>query len=139
MFNQNRQDQAPFRSAGLVGLNEYMRMLGLGGNGAGQQYTGDGTGGSSLQYVTTNAQGVPVANAQLYASNPAYRQAWDKELAAHQAQWHMGYWDGSDQNKINGDIAAMMPAGSVGTAGHETATPYNMGGATGGTSAAQQQ
>lgn len=42
----------------------------------------------------------------------------------------MGYWDGSDQNKINGDIAAMMPAGSAGTAGHETAHPANVGGST---------
>lgn len=29
MFNQQRQDQQPFRQAGLVGLNEYMAMLGL--------------------------------------------------------------------------------------------------------------
>lgn len=130
MFNQSRADQAPFRDAGLVGLNQYMQMLGLGGNGSGQQYTGSGTGSGGLQYVSTNDQGIPVANAQLYASNPAYRQAWDSELAAHQKQWNMGYWDGSDQNKINGDIAAALggTSGGVGTAGYETGTPANMGG-----------
>jgi hypothetical protein len=29
MFNQSRQDQAPFRDAGLTGLDQYMKMLGL--------------------------------------------------------------------------------------------------------------
>lgn len=37
MFNQSRQDQAPFRNAGLTGLNQYMAMLGLPGVGTAQQ------------------------------------------------------------------------------------------------------
>lgn len=71
MFNQSRADQAPFRDAGLVGLQQYMSMLGLPTDGSGQY--GGSSGSGSLQYVTTNADGIPVANAQLYASNPAYR------------------------------------------------------------------
>jgi len=109
----------------LVGLNQYMNMLGIGNGSSGQPYSGSGGG---LPYVSTNDQGIPVANAQLYSSNPAYRQAWDSELAAHQKQWNTGYWSGSDQNKINGDISASMGSGGVGAVGHETGAPITLGG-----------
>ena len=78
MFNQNRADQAPFRDAGLVGLNQYMQMLGLGGNPTGQQYTGQGTGGTvDPASMVTMTNGVPGMNQQLYATDPNYKKAWD--------------------------------------------------------------
>jgi hypothetical protein len=55
MFNQTEADQAPFRGAGLVGLNQYTKLLGLGGVSGNQQYTAAGTGGGPQGYESSAA------------------------------------------------------------------------------------
>jgi hypothetical protein len=67
MFNQQRQDQEPFRQAGLVGINEYMAMMGLPTStvqGAGQQPTGMN---AMQQYLQDNPD---VASDPYFSSRP---------------------------------------------------------------------
>ena len=140
MFNQSRQDQAPFRQAGLVGLNQYMNMLGLGSGGGSsggvQPYGGTFTaGGNDNPFVTVGSSGAPSVNAQLYGSDPAYKKAWDQAVLEHQNQWGKGYQADSSVDAINNRVTQLYSqfggGKSVGTAGYETATPANMGGSAG--------
>lgn len=153
MFNQQRQDQAPFRQAGLVGLNQYMNMLGLGGtqpaygtpgNGGGPVGTFNGGGGN--QSLVTLQNGVPSVNSDLYASDPSYARAWDQAVAEHQGEFGKPYQSNSNMQAIQSRLQQLYtpPAGStsashVGQVGYETGTPYNPGGsALGGGSNSQQ-
>jgi hypothetical protein len=99
MFNQSRQDQAPFRQAGLVGLNQYMSMLGLPtssvtntaddtGVKVGARYAGTGGGTASnplsandLAYLKAN----PDVAATQFSSNPY--QHYLQYGAAEGRQW----------------------------------------------------
>jgi len=151
MFNQSRQDQAPFRQAGLVGLNQYMNMLGLGtGSSGGAQAYGGGfaAGGQDNPFVTVGASGAPSVNSQLYGSDPAYKQAWDQAVAEHQSQWGKPYQADSSVDAINNRVTQLYSqfggGKAVGTAGYETGTPANVGGAAlsplgGGSSGNSQQ
>ncbi len=87
-YNRDEARQQPFYQAGVGALGEYMSMLGMGGQQGGGQYgqaggTGPQTQGwmtgpaLSLDSAVTMQNGAPIANASLYASDPAYRQAWD--------------------------------------------------------------
>lgn len=128
MFNQSRQDQAPFRSAGLVGLNQYMQMLGLGGNALGQQYTGANTGGTGAgaDFVTMQ-NGVPSMNSSLYVSDPNYKRAWDQAVAEHQAKYGKPYQYDSSAANINTRVSSLYNSykPQVGSVGYEKATPAN--------------
>lgn len=135
MFNQSRQDQAPFRQAGLVGLNQYMNMLGLGANSSGGVTPYGGSfmaGGQDNPFVTVGASGSPSVNAQLYGSDPAYKQAWDQAVAEHQSQWGKPYQADSSVDAINNRVTQLYSqfggGKAVGTAGYETGTPINLGG-----------
>jgi hypothetical protein len=139
MFNQSRQDQQPFRQAGLIGLNQYMNMLGLGtgtgtsGSGGVQPYGGGfSAGGQDNPFVTTGGDGVPVVNSQLYGSDPAYKKAWDQAVAEHQNQWGKAYQADSSVDAINNRVTQLYSqfggGKSVGAAGYETGTPANLGG-----------
>ena len=92
-FNQIRSDLAPYRNLGSGASNMLASYLGL--PGASTQ-PGSLYGQSLVDY----SNGVPVANANLYASNEAYRNAWDQALADHQANYGTGYGVGSDGNEI---------------------------------------
>lgn len=136
MFNQQRSDQAPFRQAGLVGLQQYMAMLGLGGSGA-QAYGGGQTGGSYSgpssppPALFQMVNGVPSVNQSLYASDPAYKKAWDEATAEHQAGFGQGYNKYSSVDAVSSRLNQLYkPSGSVGTAGYEKGTPINLGGST---------
>lgn len=151
MFNQSRQDQAPFRQAGLVGLNQYMNMLGLGsgsGGSSGVQPYGGGfsAGGNDNPFVTVGSSGAPSVNAQLYGSDPAYKQAWDQAVAEHQGQWGKPYQADSSVDAVNNRVTQLYSqfggGKTVGTAGYETGTPANLsplGGGTPAPNAGQQQ
>lgn len=136
MFNQSRQDQAPFRQAGLVGLNQYMNMLGLGSNGGSsggvQPYGGSfSAGGQDNPFVTMSGSGVPAVNSQLYLSDPTYKKAWDQTVAEHQARFGKPYQADSSADAINSRVMQLYSqygGGKVGTAGYETGTPANLGG-----------
>lgn len=95
-YQQTRQDQAPWRTVGGNSLNELAMRLGVGGAG------GSGMNGSltGANLVDTSG-GIPTANAELYANNPAYRQAWDDYAAMHQARFGTGYTADSDPSVID--------------------------------------
>ena len=133
MFNQSRQDQVPIRRAGLVGLNQYMNLMGLGTSSGVQPYGGSfSAGGQDNPFVTVGASGAPSVNAQLYGSDPAYKQAWDQAVAEHQSQWGKPYQADSSVDAINNRVTQLYSqfggGKTVGTAGYETGTPANLGG-----------
>lgn len=135
MFNRSRQDQAPFRQAGLVGLNQYMNMLGLGGSGQqayGQTAQGTYNGQASGQNLVTMQGGVPTYNSDLYNSDTAYAKAWNDVLGQQMNTYHQGYGPTSNPGAIQSAISKLYtpPGAGVGAAGHETGTPANMGGST---------
>jgi hypothetical protein len=94
-YQTARQDQAPWRNVGSNALNELAMRLGVGGSGA-------ASGGSlaNASLVDTSS-GIPQPNAELYSANPAYRAAWDKVLAGHQAQFGSGYTGNSDSSVLD--------------------------------------
>lgn len=113
-----------------------MNLLGLGGGsggGAGAAYGGSFTaGGDDNPFVTLGSDGVPQVNAQLYASDPAYKKAWDQGVQEHQNQWGKSYQKDSSESVINSRLAQLYAqyGGKTGTAGYETAHTANVGGAT---------
>jgi hypothetical protein len=138
MFNQSRQDQAPFRQAGLVGLNQYMNMLGLGGTqpaygtpGNGGSAIGAYTGSGAPDLVTTQ-NGIPAANQQLYQSDPNYARAWDQVAQEHFSTFGKNYQSDSSPSAIAARLGQLYkaPAASsgIGAVGYEHATPVNLGG-----------
>ena len=94
-YQQTRLDQSPWRNVGSNALNELAMRLGIGGSGA-------ASGGSlaNASLVDTSS-GIPQPNAELYASNDAYRRAWDEQLAAHQAGFGSGYTAYSDPSMLD--------------------------------------
>jgi hypothetical protein len=63
-------------------------------------------GASPYDLVVEGPDGMPSPNAQLYASNPEYRRAWDARAQEHRSQWDgKGYWQGSDNDWIRQGIA----------------------------------
>jgi hypothetical protein len=118
IYQDQRNLNMPFYNGGLQAYDQYRALMGLGGSpstGAG------GTGGQTAQQqlVSHDAKGVPTPNAQLYASDPAYKQAWDSVAQQHQGQWRTGYWNGSDPNWIESNLRGKLPVGwgSTPTAG----------------------
>lgn len=110
IYQDQRNLNMPFYQGGLGAYNQYLSLMGLGGaSGAGGGQ--GGTGGASPSLVTHDAKGVPIANAELYASNPAYKQAWDAVAQQHQGQWRTGYWNGSDPNWIESNLRNKLPVG----------------------------
>lgn len=123
MFNQSRQDQAPFRQAGLVGLNQYMNMLGLGGTqpaygtpGNGGGPVGSYLGGAPTQSLVTVQNGVPTMNADLYASDPAYARAWDQAVMEHQNQFGKPYQADSSSAAIDARLHQLYTPPAASTA-----------------------
>jgi len=71
MFNQSRQDQAPFRQAGLVGLNQYMNMLGLPTSSVSQAVVGSNDTGAAVGSYRGGATNQMSAEDRAYlAANP---------------------------------------------------------------------
>ena len=101
-YQQSRQDQAPWRNVGSNALNELAMRLGIGGSGA-------ASGGSlaNASLVDTSS-GIPMPNAELYATNDAYRRAWDDQLAAHQAGFGSGYTAYSDPSMLDTQLRARL-------------------------------
>ncbi len=92
MYQQDQQRQQPFYNTGVAADARLSQLLGLGG------------GGASGNYYEIGQDGTPIARADLYASNPQYRAAWDNLLKQHQNQWKQGYHAGSDRNWIQGNL-----------------------------------
>jgi hypothetical protein len=121
-YDRDEQRNAPFYQGGLTGLNQYMAMLGLQGPGMGSATTGGGL--QSYDYVVEGPDGMPAPNAQLYATNPQYRQAWDARLQEHRSQWRgNGYHAGSDNEWIRQGIASRFQMPTQQTGGNTPAQP----------------
>jgi hypothetical protein len=124
MFNQARADNEPFRQAGLTGLQEYMALLGLPTSSVAQASTT-----SSIPTEWFGAGNIPTANPTLYASDPAYRAAWDQAVKEHQAGFGKGYTKDSSFDAIQNRLQQLY------TPQTQTTTT----GGTPGTSLTQQQ
>lgn len=106
IFNQQRQDQAPFRQAGLVGLNQYMNMLGLGTSGGGGVQAYGSSGGVMPTQWFGNGD-VPTPNPELYGSDPLYKQAWDEVQNYHLKKDGVGYSVGSGRDALQAHMASV--------------------------------
>lgn len=95
MYEQQREDQAPWRNVGGNALNQLAMLLGIDGYSMGN--TPGSLNGQDLVMIEN---GVPVANPDLYASNAAYRDAWDRGLAHHVQKFGGGFRFDSDPNAI---------------------------------------
>lgn len=100
MYNQNRTDLEPWRQAGLTGLNQYMALLGLPTNNVAAATAPAGAPSSSNEYLSGKGM-----NAQLYYSDPAYRDAFNEVAALHNLDPQQGFTRGGmDLGKISADI-----------------------------------
>lgn len=80
IYDDQRALNMPAYQDGEIARRQFMAMLGLGGStGGGQMQANYGMNPRtlSLDEAVTMQNGAPIANAQLYATDPAYRQAWD--------------------------------------------------------------
>ena len=77
MFDISRQGQEPFMQSGYGANAELSRLMGI----APQTATGGAPGTQRRGDLVMSQGGVPMVNAELYASDPGYREAWDKTLA----------------------------------------------------------
>lgn len=118
MYNQTRQDNAPWREVGGNALNELAIRLGVPGGGGSGSYSG-GVGGTPINSLAgatlvDTETGIPKPNEALYASNPAYRQAWDEYAGIHNAHFGRGYDQTSNsgviEQFIRGKLANQMTA-----------------------------
>jgi hypothetical protein len=133
IYADQRNLNMPFYNGGLQAYDQYRALMGLGGSpsagagGTGPQTQGTGQQIGQQSLVAHDAKGVPIANAQLYASDPTYRQAWDSVAQQHQGQWRTGYWNGSDPNWIESNLRGKLPVGwgatPSGGAGQPTQNP----------------
>lgn len=104
MYDQTRTDNAPFRETGLQANNRLAMLMGIGGQ---QNYSA----GENL--ATANLTNGTSYNPDLYANNPAYRDAWDNIAAQHYAAYGKNYNADSDmgwvesvlRSSLAGDIA----------------------------------
>lgn len=103
MFNQSRADQSPFRDAGLVGLQQYMQMLGLPSSSVSQAINGSNDTGAAVGSYggsTTGMSGGLTAQDQAYLkANPDVASS---PFAANPYQHYLQYgqsegraWPGS--------------------------------------------
>jgi hypothetical protein len=146
-------NQQPWINAGSSALTQLGNLLGVPIAASGQYaapatsvggiagLSGGGAGGAAGgPQLVSMVGGVPTMNQQLYASNPAYKQAWDAVSKANQDRFGTGYTNASDpgmltqelqsyiQNTNPQGLAALNPNGANGQ--FQPGTVY--GGPTGG-------
>lgn len=92
LYQQQRQDQYPYRYAGTNALNALAMRLGIG------SYNPNSLATANLIDLSS---GVPQANQDLYNTNPAYRAAWDKLATQHYQQYGRAYDQSSSVSMIN--------------------------------------
>lgn len=101
IYNDQRNLNMPAYNAGNTARDQYMRMLGLpvGGGSTGAQGGVGATPGATSTPTQWygNQSGTPTVNAQLYASDPTYKRAWDETVATHQQNHGRGYNGDSDR------------------------------------------
>jgi len=82
-FEQVREDLSPYRDTGSAASDRLSYLLGLAPLEGEERYNTD--------ELVDESGGTPVANAKLYATDKAYKAAWDANLASHIKQLGKGY------------------------------------------------
>lgn len=123
MFQQNQAMQQPFYNAGLQAQDRYLQLMGL--NPTSSSAPAYGSQGFSLPSAASQAggmqwlgnnSGTPTVNAQLYATDPRYKAAWDQATSEHQAQFGKGYTGDSNRNVITSRLQALYGSQTGGNA-----------------------
>lgn len=113
IYDQTREDQTPWRNAGVSSLSELMYEMGLGDTSDGGSY-GDPYADQPLvdQISSGRASGgvVPSTNQALYMSDPVYRRAWDQAANEHMQQFGTGYTKHSNIDAITSRVQQLMTA-----------------------------
>lgn len=105
---QARADNAQFLQTGTIANQRLASLLGLSPGGASKSYQGQ---------LVDMSTGVPQPVAQLYANDPAYKEAWDKTTAQHLAGNPNGYNSQSNSVAIENSIRGFLPETSANPAG----------------------
>lgn len=102
IYNDQRALNMPAYNAGNAARDQYMRMLGLSVPAASSAPAGIGQ-----SYAAPTSVGGwfgegkdPVVNQQLYASDPAYRQAWDEVAAFHRNTYGSTNYKGGSKDAL---------------------------------------
>lgn len=104
IYQDQRNLNMPFYQGGLGAYNQYLSLMGLpqqGGSQSGGAFSPQGqrVGPASNEWVNTSGS-TPVANAQLYSSDPQYRAAWDQVVRENQQRFGSGFTRKSDPSAI---------------------------------------
>lgn len=85
MFDVSRAQQQPFMESGYGANALLSRLMGI----TPQTATGARSGSGIPEDIVGSQGGIPMMNRDLYASDPAYRHAWDAVLASERQspQW----------------------------------------------------
>lgn len=97
---QSRADNAQFLQTGTIANQRLAGLLGLSPGGASKSYQGQ---------LVDMSSGVPQPVAQLYATDPEYKKAWDQADAAHRAWHNTGYTDQSNAAAIENSVRGFLP------------------------------
>lgn len=134
MFNTVNRQQQPFIQSGYGANAELSRLLGI----TPQSASGGapGTGASRVGDLVSSRGGVPAVNQELYASDPGYREAWDKTLEwekANRPGWkgQETYWaraTNEDWNRLNEMMSRNLADYDARAGGAGTAQPGNASG-----------
>ncbi len=102
MFGQTQANMAPWMNVGQASLAQLASGLGINTNPTGTPNLVDATSGT------------PRPNAQLYATDPNYKQAWDQVAQAHQQKFQSGYTNNSSADAIQAAVSQLYkPTPSV--------------------------
>lgn len=99
MYEQSRKDQLPWLGTGQNALQMLAEL-----NGVPYSVT---PGGASSSLVNV-ANGLPERNDTLYATDAAYRDAWDALEKEHFTQFNKNYTDKSDSKAIEDALRARL-------------------------------
>lgn len=122
MYQQNRADQAPYRTVGTSALEAL-----AGGGGLRTPSLTGVTRDTQAQLVDTTG-GAPAYNPQLYATSDAYRKAWDEVARIHREGFNSDYTAGSDPRWIEAQVRMRLPEAEA----EAEAEAQGSGGALGG-------
>lgn len=102
MYDQSRQDQAPWLGTGANALKQLAAL-----NGVQYSASTDGSRYSDSQLVKQTGDSLEM-DADLYASDPVYQRAWDRAAAIHQQQFGKGYRYDSNPDQLAQTIRQLM-------------------------------
>jgi hypothetical protein len=103
MFDRSAELNEPFRQGGMAAQNRLLELLGISSPGLDNMMSDEMNGP-----LVENRGGVPYVNAQRYATDPVYKQAWDQTLAKHKSRFGIGYDDHSSFQALEYDLQAAM-------------------------------